>query len=445
MVLEIKTDSLLFKPTRRADKELLGRLRFKDLAVRDLFEKEPKTRRLNEYHELPTHASEALAFRVQPATEDDLMKISPGHPRRTTVLQYAPKVWRDMDKEEAKRRVLHGESLLVLGIAGTGKSTFCKECVEELRSLGRVVEVVAKCHVAAARISGVTADYFARRRILHGSMGATTTIWIDEISQIDVQLWNAFNKVPNVQWLLSGDFNQFPALWNTFRGATVHDEALERSSFLRDLCGCNRLTLREGHRSCAELFNFYSSLIVGGQRFTQALPEALNAARALCSWTGPARNNLVISHRRRVALNRALNRTFLPVDVQPVFVRAKPAKGQLCAAQSMLLWNGIQLLGCCASSARRGVKNNVLYVLEDLTEDTARLRAQEGETTPIDLSLEQVAAWTRLSFSRTYASCQGWQAEESLRLHDTTNKNFTMRHLFVATSRARDFEHLAIS
>ena len=299
---------------------------------------------------------------------------------------------------------------------------------------------------AAARIGGVTADFFARRRLLHGSLGATTTIWIDEISQVDVQLWNAFNRVPEgIQFILSGDFNQFPALWNTFRGDTVHVEALERSAFLRDLCGGNRLTLREGHRSCMDLFEFYSSLIVGGQRFTQTLPEVLQAARALCSWVGPARHNLVISHRKRVFINRILNRTFLPVDVQPVFVRAKPARGQLCAAQSMLLWGGIELLGCVASSSRRGVKNNVLYRVTALGEDSATLVPTEGETTPIDLSLEQVAAWTRLSFARTYASCQGWQAEDSLRLHDTTNKNFTMRHLFVASSRARDFEHLALS
>jgi hypothetical protein len=375
---------------------------------------------------------------------DDPMKMEPGIPRRQVVLNYAPKVWRDMDKEEAMRLVMHGESLIVEGIAGTGKSTFLQECVQELRALGKVVEVVSKCHVAAARIGGTTADYFARRRILHGSMGATTTIWVDEVSQVDVQLWNAFNKVPNVQWLLSGDFHQFSALYNSFRGTPIHEEALERSSFLMDLAGCNRLVLREGHRSCMELFDFYSSLIAGGQRFAQPLSECLQAAKALCTWTGPARHNLVISHRKRVALNRALNRTFLPQDINPVFVRAKPAKGQLCAAQSMLLWPGIELLGCCASSSRR-VKNNVLYIVESLGEDTARLRAQEGEATPIDLSLEQVAALTRLSFARTYASCQGWQAEDALRLHDTTNRFFTTRHLFVAASRARDFAHLAIA
>ena len=144
-----------------------------------------------------------------------------------------------------------------------------------------------------------------------------------------------------------------------------------------------------------------------------------------------------------MVLNRSLNRTFLPQDINPVFVRAKPAKGQLCAAQSMLLWPGIELLGCCASSSRR-VKNNVLYVVESLSEDTARLRAQEGEATPIDLSLDQVAAWTRLSYSRTYASCQGWQSDASPRLHDTTNRFFTTRHLFVASSRARDFANLSI-
>ncbi len=72
------------------------------------------------------------------------MKMEPGIPRRQVVLNYAPKVWRDMEKEEAKRRVLHGESILVRGIAGVGKSHWLKECVEELHralmtSIGHLV------------------------------------------------------------------------------------------------------------------------------------------------------------------------------------------------------------------------------------------------------------------------------------------------------------------
>ena len=60
------------------------------------------------------------------------------------------------------------------------------------------------------------------------------------------------------------------------------------------------------------------------------------------------------------------------------------------------------------------------------------------------LAKEQTASTTARRKARAETS-NAHAAEESLRLHDTTNKIFTMRHLFVATSRARDFEHLAIS
>ena len=193
-----------------------------------------------------------------------------------------------------------------------------------------------------------------------------------------------------------------------------------------------------------ELFNFYSSLISGGQRFLEPLPQVLEAARALCSFEGPARNNLVISHRRRVMLNRQLNKVFLPPGVTPTFIRCKIKPGQTCVAQNMFIWPGILLLGC-VQATKRGVRNNVLYRVSALGEGTATLTPAESEGGALELTLEQVASWTRLSYARTYASCQGWECEESLRLHDTGNPHFSLRHLFVAMSRARECTMLAIA
>ncbi len=64
---------------------------------------------------------------------------------------------------------------------------------------------------------------------------------------------------------------------------------------------------------------------------------------------------------------------------------------------------------------------------------------------PIKLTYEQVASLLRLSFARTYASVQGTEFDDTLRLHDVTNKHFTMRHLFVALSRARDRGKIDVS
>ena len=140
------------------------------------------------------------------------------------------------------------------------------------------------------------------------------------MSQIETSLWAQFNKPEGVTWLLSGDFNQFSAIFDSWHGAAVHEEAFQRSSFFHYLAGGNRLTLLEGRRSDMELFNFYSSLIAGGNRFSQPLTEVLEAARSLTGFEGPARHNLCISHRRRILLNRQLNKAFLPDEVTPLFL-----------------------------------------------------------------------------------------------------------------------------
>ena len=42
-----------------------------------------------------------------------------------------------MDEEQAKEMALRGQSVLILGVAGTGKTYFTKEIVRELREQGK--------------------------------------------------------------------------------------------------------------------------------------------------------------------------------------------------------------------------------------------------------------------------------------------------------------------
>ena len=99
----------------------------------------------------------------------------------------------------------------------------------------------------------------------------------------------------------------------------------------------------------------------------------------------------------------------------------------------MLVWPGIELLGC-VQAERRGVRNGCLYTVEsiDLASETLRLQGLEA-----DFTFEQAKQWLRLSFAQTYASCQGTEFSGSLRLHDCASRFFTRRHLFVGLSRAR--------
>ena len=56
-------------------------------------------------------------------------------------------LWRELTVEEAEQRVIGGgESLLVLGAPGTGKTTFVQGACENLRSQGFRVDIISKTH-----------------------------------------------------------------------------------------------------------------------------------------------------------------------------------------------------------------------------------------------------------------------------------------------------------
>jgi hypothetical protein len=182
-------------------------------------------------------------------------------------------------------------------------------------------------------------------------------------------------------------------------------------------------------RSESALFDYYSSLIQGGARFNTPLATVLAEARQRFPYTGPARHNLCISHRKRMALNRQMN-------AHPdgaIFIKAPPGRGN--ATQSMYLYPGIELLGACSSIKTR-ILNNVSNTVDSVTPDTVTLAHATTPPTIITLTHGQTSAWLRLSYARTYASIQGTEFLGSMCLHDTDNVHFTHRHLFVAISRA---------
>ena len=291
------------------------------------------------------------------------------------------------------------------------------------------MDVIAKCHTAAVRAGGVTADHYVRRTILHGAC-TSDVIFIEEISQIECALWAQIGKV-NKQFILCGDFNQFGPCHDSWRGNNIPSGAFESSRMFHRLSDGNRLTLTKCRRSDSFLFDFYSSLISGGVRFHMPLSEVLEEARSLFHFEGYARHNLCISHVKRRKLNREINLALRPEGA--ILIRAKPEKGQTNTAQNMFIWPGLELIGA-TTAVRRGIRNNCMYEVISLEEDGVTVRGDSD----IKLAYDQVASWLRLSDARTYASVQGTEFSESLRLHDCTNKHFTMKHLFVALSRAKD-------
>ena len=204
MPYEFKTDSVLYQPQKRRRVEL-QEVRFRDLDT--LYTKAypiacPPV-------QLAAICSDDRPFRQQAAEERDLLGCEPATPTRTWKLALQSRSWSQLESEEGERRVLEGRSLLVQGIAGTGKTTFCQGIVERLTSAGERVDIISKTHVASRRAGGVTADHWVRRHVINGCPKCSV-LWIDEISQIDVGLLLQICKLTfssSIRFILSGDFN----------------------------------------------------------------------------------------------------------------------------------------------------------------------------------------------------------------------------------------------
>jgi len=345
--------------------------------------------------------------------------------------------WNDLCQEDAEHRVvIKNQSLLVLGSPGTGKTSLLQGITERLKSLGKTVDIISKTHCASARAGGCTADHFVRKHIINGTCSADF-LWIDEISQLDCELIAALNRLTysGVKFLLSGDFNQFAPIGNSFRGCAVADDVFEKSDLLHRMADGNRLTLTECKRSDVELFDFYTRLIPGGDLFEQPIKEAVKLAPEKFKYQGVCGLNLTLSHRKRIAINRQVNlnkkhpnAVFLPCP--------KLTRLSLNAPQEMWLWPHLELLGCLPIE-KQGVRNGVLYKIESI-DDSVHF---EGG---IVLSKDDCVLMMRLSHCMTYASVQGRETEGSLCLHDCDSGYMNHKHLYVALSRAKKASNVRV-
>ena len=270
-----------------------------------------------------------------------------------------------------------------------------------------------------------------RRHVIHGSCGADV-LWVDEIGQLDIELLAALSRLTflGTQLIISRDFSQFAPLANAYRGQAVGEDAFANSRLLLTMAGGNQLLLTECKRSDRGLFNFYTRLIPGGDLFGLPVATAVAQARERFTYQGVCELNLVLSHRKRVQLNRQCNLHFRPAAGAVYLPCPLQKRAALNAPQAMWVWGGQKLLGCVPFE-RQGIRNACEYTVAVVDETSVCL-----ENGP-KLTHEQAVAWLRLPFAMTFASIQGKETQGTLALHDCDSGHFTWRHLYVGLSRAK--------
>ena len=111
-----------------------------------------------------------------------------------------------------------------------------------------------------------------------------------------------------MKYIILGCPNQFRAIGDSFNGIACEAD-IEASNWLKTMCDGNRVHLTESMRSGeGVLWDFYSSVAVGGARHDWPLREQLELARQLFPKRGEDTQwNRTVSHKTRIAINRSMN------------------------------------------------------------------------------------------------------------------------------------------
>ena len=359
----------------------------------------------------------------------------------------------DTFQEEMAEKLAKTGGGMVIGRGGTGKSHLIKLLRPKLENLGYKVICIAFTHVAVANLNGVECQAHTILHLLHSFVGSKRckkkyAIIIDECSMVPMSMWSALSNVKFLghEIYVMGDYEgQFTPIEDSHRQAQW--EQLWNSRFMLDMCNGLRIKLNKFRRQAADgrpldfdHFQFVGSIYPGRMCLTDALMQARDqypVAGRMCLGT-----TLCISHRCRVAINRAVNIAMAKMNY--VEVPANPDNSnEANQPQDMRIYKDIVLIARCKSHEKH-LKNGVRYKVRAITEEDDDQHSFEMIAVADDdqeigesfiMTADELGKKMRLSYAITYFSSQARTINGPLRLAQTSNKNFTLRHLIVGLGR----------
>ncbi len=407
-------------------------------------------------------SSETRVFRVECKAPD-----MPGGQlalRDGPLLELPEQTWqieREGDDEESfysrcirPHVIEQGRGALITGAAGTGKSYVLGRLEADLKAEGHNVKKISLTHVACKRLGldASTAHAFIHRRVLHGSFSGW--LLIDECSMMPALLLTLLENlasVPgNVKFVLFGDWNQLLPPMNRWRMAPLAGDAFQHSRLLHiwaegtefRLTHCWRTKEREFFDLCQSLLTMPSAAAV--QQCRAQFPAAAGPLHL------QGEMHLVLSHRRRVKLNKLCQAAAVEryraenPDGRVVDVELPPGcveKSTLNLAQPFQLCEGTRLIG--ANSETTNVVNGVFMTVHEIREEDCSVTDEFGNE--FALTFEAITRSTRLAWAITVTSSQSREFDCPVVLWDLGSPFYSLRHLYVAMTRVRRPDALVVA
>lgn len=351
---------------------------------------------------------------------------APTLPAATWQTHYEPLEGPDSFKDRIVGHVLRGGSMIVEGLAGTGKSVVLRAVQAALEHAGVKCQAICLTHTGARNIGSKasTAHSFVIKHVLYGTFGGKVVL-VDEISFMSLDLLAALEhlRLKDVRLICFGDFGQLPPVSNRWRGQSVPPDVFQDSRLSWHWGTGTRFVLQRCRRSDQAHFDFYSSL--RHEPLRQALSRAKTRypATSRCDW------NIVMSNYRRKKINEELQEQ-----------AARTYNGEKLRINGEVPFDcfvGTNLIGC--NSTLAGIVNGAFLSVTAIHAGKVFLKDEDvPDAMEFSVTPTQLAKHTKLRWALTLCSVQGRSLPGTIAIHDTKSQHFDTTHLYVALSRAMD-------
>ena len=175
---------------------------------------------------------------------------------------------------------------MINGMAGTGKSYLAREIMDDLRSNGKTVAIIAPTNAAALNAGGDEGRTFHRFFCLNGSRisskfrkrgNVPDVIWVDESSMVTEQMWEALYTLYRmygkdsgcgspIQYIITGDPDQCAPIDfgdRSRRAFGVRETTFYECPFIYEMVD-HVTTLVTPHRSCDPVWTQICGVIRDG-------------------------------------------------------------------------------------------------------------------------------------------------------------------------------------
>jgi hypothetical protein len=334
-----------------------------------------------------------------------------------------------------------GKSFICTGAAGTGKSRILLNLERDLKEKGETVKKITLTHVACRRLEDAeTAHHFAIRHVLTGSFRGW--VLVDEVGMLPAVLLSIIENlhVLGVKVAMFGDWNQLPPPMDNWRGTTIQPGAFRNSRLLHFWAGGTEFQLTRCRRSNTEHFELCLGVLQG------PLAAAIEHARLEFpqDWGQPAHKqgdfHLVLSHRRRVALNHACQKDAVARyradnPGAPILSIAAPEEdtGLLNTQQDFEIFAGTRLIG--ANNETKAVVNGGFLLVKSVSDEGCLVEDETGEEH--ELTTVQLTRSTRLAWAITITASQSREFGGRVAIWDTDSPHFSRAHLYTALTRVK--------